>query len=157
MRNWNHMIGHRPVARLAGRLLTIGVVSGMLVFSALPHIANPYAFLSTVYSYQIVGKTLGVVVAITLPYIELVLGIALMFEAKLRRLAFLVCIPLFALFLGAQISAVARGLNIACGCFGSSTSTVGKSTLAVAMIGLMTCVLGAFLYRPGATDANSRP
>jgi hypothetical protein len=153
-----------PSVRQIGRLLwarglgsAVAVpVAGMLIFAGVTHIGNPYAFLSTVYSYDLVGGWLGVAVAMTFPFIEASLGMILLFVPSLRRAAFVACLPLFLIYMLAQASALVRGLEITCGCFGLSTRTIGYRTLAVTILGVLLSLFGivALRSRPAAAELN---
>lgn len=96
---------------------------------SLPKMRQPYDFLSTVYEYELVGPELGMLVAMILPWFELFLGACLLGGVFLGG-AFLSTIMLMALFTFAQASAVIGGLDIACGCFAtSSKDVVGFATI----------------------------
>ncbi|MFH1616423.1 MAG: MauE/DoxX family redox-associated membrane protein [Planctomycetota bacterium] len=49
----------------------------MFIYSSLPKIRQPYDFLASVYSYELVGPKVGMFVAMTLPFLELIVGICL--------------------------------------------------------------------------------
>jgi hypothetical protein len=124
------------------------VVGLLLAASAYRHLDNPYFFLATIYSYQIVGERTGHYLASILPVVQLVITIALVFDNRARSTAFLLAMILFATFLGAQISALVRDLKISCGCFGSADDTpIGAKSLAVAVMGLVFSGLGMALNR----------
>lgn len=92
----------------------------ILLYSSSIHLANPYAFLSSIYSYDIVSERIGFIAAILLPSLQLTIGIALLFFTGLRKIAFFVAMILMLGFTVLQYQAWLRGLNIACGCFSSS-------------------------------------
>ncbi len=149
--------------RLAERAvaLALGLV---LLRSAAAHAGNGHHFLSTVYSYQIAGAEAGRLAAASLPAVQMALAVCLVFGWFLRG-AYLAAAVLFAGFAAAQSSALGRGLDISCGCFGAGDSLpVGPATLAVAGGCLLASLAGLFLTRNpaqpnpgvqscGATDA----
>lgn len=98
------------------RLVGLGI-GGVLVASGAVHLANPYHFLSAVYSYDLVGPTIGVIVAAVIPWAEFGLG-TLLVSGRCYRAAAACGAMLTALFFAVQVSAVVRGLPISCGCFG---------------------------------------
>ena len=51
------------------------LLGGLFLCSALPKIRQPYDFLSSVYGYELVGPKLGLLVAVALPWMELLVGI----------------------------------------------------------------------------------
>jgi putative oxidoreductase len=117
----------------------------LLARSALSHISNPYYFLSSVHAYQLLNKTLGEWFAMTLPFLQLVLSLALAIRwAPLA--SWLVCSLLFLLFLFAQYSVIWRGMEISCGCFGVADGVhVGWGTLSIAGSGLVVSFAGVLI------------
>jgi putative oxidoreductase len=118
--------------------IMIGIVARglgiVLVRSALYHIENNYAFLSSVYSFKIVTAGVGLAVAAFLPYLQLTLGVALVVAPRLWRSALWMTAVLFSVYATMQIVTLARGLNISCGCFGpSSDNPIGVMSLALAV------------------------
>ena len=109
--------------------LTVGFI---LVYSALPKMFRPYEFLASTYAYGLVGPELGVIVAAVLPYVELLVGVALL-TGMLADGALWLSTILGAIFVIVQSSALIRGLVITCGCSGR-TKFVGPATLAIAAL-----------------------
>lgn len=89
----------------------------VLVFSAVPHIHNPYFFLASVYSYDLASVAVGQLVAMTLPFLQIILAICLV-TRLFHTAAHVTTFGMFVGFAGVQISAKLRGLDISCGCFG---------------------------------------
>lgn len=101
----------------------------LFLYSSLPKIRQPYDFLSSVYNYELVGPKLGVLVAMVLPWLELLVGICLVGGIFVGG-ALLVSIAMAAMFTFAIASALYRGLNISCGCFSAARAEqVGYTTL----------------------------
>jgi len=117
-------------------------VAVMLLFSSYAHVDNGFHFLSTVYSYKLVGPWTGVVIAATVPALQLTLGMAMLFVPTLRRTAFGGSVMLFAGFVGAQAVTLTRGLDISCGCFGSSSGPIGPVSIGIAATGLILSLVG---------------
>ena len=117
---------HRIVPAVT--VVTRLVLGGMFLWSSLPKIRQPYDFLSAVYSYELVGPKLGMLVAMTLPWMELLVGICLVGGIFVSG-ALLAGAALGALFTFVLASALYRGLEISCGCFSSSgTGQIGYLT-----------------------------
>ena len=109
-------------------VLRIGI-GCMFIWGSLPKIRQPYDFLSSVYSYELVSPRLGMFVAMTLPWLELLVGICLVGGVFIAG-ALLVSAAMAAMFTFVIASALYQGLEITCGCFGSSaTEIIGVSTL----------------------------
>lgn len=128
------------------RYLVLGIrflLGGIFVWSGLAKIRQPYDFLSNVYDYELVGAKLGLLVAVVLPWLEVLVGAALLiglFAGGGMLGAFFLC----ALFVGVQSSALARGLTIACGCF-SATSAGLISYTTLIRTSLLLLASGAIL------------
>ncbi|MBN2455248.1 MAG: hypothetical protein JXB29_01720 [Sedimentisphaerales bacterium] len=89
----------------------------LFLWSSLPKIRQPYDFLSSVYNYELVGPKLGMLIAMTLPWLELLVGICLVGGIFVTG-ALLASIGMAAMFAFILASALYRGLEISCGCFG---------------------------------------
>jgi putative oxidoreductase len=108
----------------------------LFLYSALPKIRQPYDFLHDVYNYEIVGPKLGLLVAMTLPWMELLVGICLLGGIFVSG-AFLVCMGMAAMFTFVITWALYQGLDISCGCFGSGTAKITYLTLIRALLILL--------------------
>lgn len=121
----------------------LAVICGLiLVRSAKFHLGNPFGFLATVYSYEILPQWGGVAVAAILPAVQLVLGLLLVLFPQPRKFCLKVAGTLFLGLAAVQIITLYRGLNISCGCFGPS---VEENPIGAASIGLaIACCASAF-------------
>lgn len=98
------------------------VLFGLLFLAAsLDKIYNQQAFAQIVANYQLLPPELVGVVAAILPWLEAVVGIALVTGAFRRGAALLAeCMMLG--FMGALAYNLNRGLDVACGCFTTDVS-----------------------------------
>lgn len=103
------------VALILARL----VMAGIFIYASIDKIAHPAAFAKDVYNYQILPDALIYLTALVLPWLELLLGLCLLAGIWLPG-AVLTVNGLLILFLIAFIFNLARGLDVNCGCFGSS-------------------------------------
>lgn len=141
-------LGRRSVDKALALLL-----GGVLLYASLDKIAHPADFARIVYHYQLIGPSQRIgplvpnLLAVTLPWIEVVLGLALI-SGVWRREAALLTGGLVAVFIVAVGAALARGIDIEnCGCF--SVSGVGRRAgfgLIAADLGLLLAAL--WLARP---------
>ncbi len=106
--------GWRYIFRLA-----LGLV---FVWASLAKIGDVPGFAGEMHNYRILPIGLENVFAMTLPWIELLAGVALVVNIAPRS-ATIILGALLAVFLLAILSAVIRNLDIACGCFGTSDAT----------------------------------
>ena len=100
-------------------------VGGLFVAASIHKIVDPEAFARSIYNYQLVPGDFINAMAIVLPWLELVCGMALIAAPPLRRGAALWILLLLIVFTAGIASAMARGIDIACGCF-SSTPVEGE-------------------------------
>jgi len=89
-------------------VLAIRLVLGIVfIYAAIDKIANPAAFAQSIYNYRMLPHTFINFMALTLPWLEIIWGSAL-----------LIGFMLF-IFIIAISFALVRGLDISCGCFSS--------------------------------------
>ncbi|MHB8077944.1 MAG: MauE/DoxX family redox-associated membrane protein [Candidatus Krumholzibacteriia bacterium] len=86
------------------------------LYASLDKIADPAGFARAVFHYRLLPLALLHPFALLLPWLEAVIGVALL-AGLLRRGAALLAAGLTVVFLGAIAAALARGLDISCGCF----------------------------------------
>ena len=101
-----------PSLHLALRL----VLGGFFLYAGLPKIADPPAFARIVYQWQITPPVPSNLVAVTLPWVEVIAGALLIAGAWKREAAAVIAI-LLVVFLAAAGSVIARGIDVEnCGC-----------------------------------------
>jgi uncharacterized membrane protein YphA (DoxX/SURF4 family) len=111
------LLSSRPLV-LAARIGT-GLV---LAWAGLAKIGDPQAFAEQVHNFRILPVALENLAAMTLPWVEVVASLALLLGVRSRAAAVLAT-ALLAVFTVAVLAAIYRGLDIECGCFGTSDST----------------------------------
>ena len=104
---------------LLGRL-ALGFI---FIFASIDKILNPAAFSEVIFNYQLLPDQAINVMAIVLPWLEIILGALLVAGLWLPGAVALATLLLVVFFLALLIS-LARGLDIQCGCF--STGAEGK-------------------------------
>ncbi|MDW7679382.1 MAG: MauE/DoxX family redox-associated membrane protein [bacterium] len=92
------------------------IVAVIFIYAGLVKIMNPAAFAEQVDNYRFLPYFLVTLVAAILPWLELGCGLLLIFGRWLPGAA-LVLVGLNLVFLIATITALAKGLDISCGCF----------------------------------------
>jgi putative oxidoreductase len=93
-------------------------LGGLFVAAGFLKIVDPGKFAISVANYRLLPHELINLVAIMLPWIELVAGLFLVFGVWTRASAVLIS-GMTAAFMVAIVTALARGLDIECGCFGT--------------------------------------
>jgi uncharacterized membrane protein YphA (DoxX/SURF4 family) len=111
------LLSSRPLV-LAARIGT-GLV---LAWAGLAKIGDPQAFAEQVHNFRILPVALENLAAMTLPWVEVVASLALLLGVGARPAAGRAT-ALLAVFTAAVLAAIYRGLDIECGCFGTSDST----------------------------------
>ena len=126
-------------AVIAARLL----LGGLLVYTGYIKLLDLPKFAEDVSNFKMMPLPLNRVTAIVLPWNELVVG-CLLILGIWSRAAALASLFFFTVFAIAVTSAIARNLNIECGCLGhADASKVGLATLAKDAVGL---ALAGFVY-----------
>jgi putative oxidoreductase len=114
----------RRVAQIAAGLIFLA--------AALPKIADLSAFAGSVHNFHleaVVPMAATNLLAMTIPWVELVAGLALVSGVRPRAGA-IVYTALLAVFTLGVAQAMARGLSFDCGCFGKSgAATIGAKKL----------------------------
>ncbi|MBC7077844.1 MAG: hypothetical protein H5T92_06015 [Synergistales bacterium] len=142
---------------LAIHLRSVSAIVVGLVFLArsVPYLKNPYLFLGSVYAYGLVGPRFGEVVAIILPYLQLVTAICLLGRILFGGALLTSCL-LLSTFFAVQLSAFVRGLKISCGCFGPVHSyQVGASSLFWLTILLIVSIAGFASHLAAGSGSKS--
>jgi len=102
----------------------------LFIYAALPKIRHPAEFAQAIKYYKILPLWAVNAVAIILPWCELLSGVALFFR-RLRCGGAWIVGGMGLVFGAAVVSAMARGFDISCGCFGERSSVAGMKTLAL--------------------------
>ncbi len=119
-----------PLARHTRLALVLRVLVGaFFIYASLDKIWNPAAFAKIVYQWQVVGPVPANLVAVTLPWVELLAG-ALLLAGAWRRESALVVALMLVVFLVAAASVMARGIDVEnCGCVSIATAEATSSWL----------------------------
>jgi putative oxidoreductase len=112
------LFGHgHAIFALAARLY----LAAIFLFACWHKILEPAAFALDIATYQILPLYLVNLLAIVLPWIELAAGLMLLLGFRTRAAALLVA-GMMVMFTVAISIAVAKGLDMSCGCFASQGS-----------------------------------
>ena len=93
--------------------ITLGTV---FIAASYDKIVDPTAFAASIINYRIVAPIPALYIATFLPWMELLCGVGLLLGVFVRGSSLLVVVMLVLFTLGVA-SAMARGLDISCGCF----------------------------------------
>jgi uncharacterized membrane protein YphA (DoxX/SURF4 family) len=140
------------------------VIGCVLITAALSKIGAAKEFALQIENYDTLPIGWENLFAITLPWLELVAGLSVLFGVWARSGAWL-AVLLMVVFTAAVVQALARGLNIECGCFGTADGTrIGLGKLAENLV-LLTMALVAsarmaaepLMSEPGKVVSPSAP
>jgi len=121
------------------RRALVAIVAFVLLSSGLIHIAQPYFFIFSVASYQVIPDGLLGIWVINIPYLQVVLALCL-FLGVAERVSAVLAGALFFIFSVAQAIVLLRGESLNCGCFGYSSSQVGAFSLAIPILCTIICI-----------------
>lgn len=102
-------------------LFSRSVFAFVFIFAGIEKIINPADFSISIQNYRLLPLYTVNFIAITLPWLELVSGILLLFGNYNKENTAILC-SLLVIFTFLIIISMIRGLNIDCGCFGSTMS-----------------------------------
>lgn len=134
---------NNPILVLAVRL----VLGGIFIFAALDKIAEPDAFAKSISNYHLIPTAMLNIMALTMPWIELLAGIFLIIGVRLKAASAIIS-GMLIVFLVAIISAIIRGYNIDCGCFAQTSQGAAAKASKVGWLKVMedTAMLIGGLY-----------
>lgn len=134
------------------RRLPVWLAAAVLTRSAVYHLENPFAFLRAVDTYRLTSPAVSVLLSATLPFLMLSGAIAMCFVTTLRKQALIIGMAIAVVFTIAQATTWFRGIEIDCGCFGNSKSSlIGFRTISVPVLVGICCAAGLI-----SLPANSR-
>lgn len=115
------------------------VAGAVFVYAGGIKLLDPLRFASDITNFQILPWVIAVRLAFYLPWLEVLCGLALIFHRLFDGAVFLTA-GLMIVFIGATVSAKARGIDVDCGCFGRATSNLSFGwhlLLDLALLGIL--------------------
>jgi uncharacterized membrane protein YphA (DoxX/SURF4 family) len=132
----------KPSILLASRI----ILGGLFIYASHDKIIHPLAFAQVIHYYRLTPPELINVLAVIFPWMEFLAGLFLIIGFRVRSSSLLINILLVFFAIVLAITAT-RGINVACGCF--TTSTAVKSNLLLRIIediGMLLLGLHIFLF-----------
>lgn len=102
--------------RIIGLVLSI-VIGAVFIWSGGVKAWDPAGFAGDILEYRLVGQGMAGAMALYLPWLEVIGGVALV-AGRTREAAAVMLMGMLAGFSVAMVSVIVRGLEIGCGCFG---------------------------------------
>ncbi len=115
----------------------------IFIYAAIEKIADPAGFGDSIANYKLVPRFAIHFFAIAVPWVELIVGILLIFNFYVKENA-VIFSTLIAAFTIMIFISVLRGLDIDCGCFGTSDGQVVGVIKIIENIGLL--LLGIYVF-----------
>ena len=97
-----------------------GTLAAVFLYAAVPKIWDPAGFAHSINNYQLLPDAMINPLAIYLPWLELLTAVAVLAIPACRRGAWILFGLMLAVFIAAISAAMARGINIDCGCFSTT-------------------------------------
>lgn len=104
------------------------ILGALFLWASVTKVPDMAAFAESVANYRIVPPALVPVVAAAVVGVEILAGVALMLNVWARPAALLLA-GLLAVFTVGLASALARGIDLACGCFGGTDAATWWTVL----------------------------
>jgi uncharacterized membrane protein YphA (DoxX/SURF4 family) len=100
------------------------VLGGLFVYAGVVKVLDPLDFAQNIRNYRLVGQSLSFLVAVVLPWLEILAGVALA-AGIWKRASALIISGLLVFFILLTLVTMARGLDVDCGCFGALSRRSG--------------------------------
>lgn len=121
------------LATPAGRFAIVAarlVVAGVFLWAGVPKLLDPAGFAQDISNYNLLPDAVVGYVAAIVPVVEIVVALALVAGVEAKGAA-VVAGAMLAVFAAAMGQAMARGIDLSCGCFGNAAeATVGWGSIA---------------------------
>ncbi len=132
-------------------------LAGVFIYAGIGKIADPAGFADEIDNYRMLPYILVTLMAAILPWVEVFCGVLLLFGTWVRGTSLLL-ILMNVVFIIAIGSAMARGLDIECGCFKvGGESKVGFVRLVEDFVFLAAAAVLYYFYTVGEGKGLERP
>jgi len=140
-----------PSLRRGLLILLALVLAGVFLISGYNKIKDPILFLSQIRGYRLLADPYAALLSMWLPGLEVLCAVGLLIPIWRKAATFLV-LSMLGVFVTALLSALFRGLDISCGCFGEGSGSI-VSALVVDTILIIAALL---LWRLQGVDELSK-
>ncbi len=122
------------------------VVGGLFIWAGVLKIIDPLEFAQSIKNYRLFPRELAFIIAIILPWVEVVSGAFLIIGVFRRSSALLISLLLIG-FIGLVAIALLRGIDTTCGCFGSLSRNADLKLILMDAV-MLFLTLNVFFARP---------
>jgi putative oxidoreductase len=130
-------------------LLSRVLIGGMYIVASFYKIIEPVSFAKSIWQYHMVPGSLINLMALILPWLEVLIGLAIIFGLAYRGAIWWANLLLM-VFIVALTATIVRGIDIDCGCFKAGKSATGPAWKALVFD------LGAMLFAAQLWLSRSR-
>ena len=127
-------------------------LAALFLYAGVAKLADVQAFAADIANYRLVPAALIGVLAAALPGVEIACALALLVPRTARAGALLAA-GLLVVFTVGAIQALARDINLDCGCFGSVRAPVTMRTI-VRDVAFLASAVAVIVLVPGSTNEN---
>ncbi len=120
-------------------------LAGVFAYAGTSKMAAPWSFADSIADYHVFPERCINLIALSLPPLELLCGLALLWP-PLRREAAAVILGLCGIFLMLLGQAWVRGISVDCGCFGEGDARVGAALWVPLARDVAIAAVAAWLY-----------
>ncbi len=141
------------------------IVGGVFIWAGSLKIADPLGFAQSIQNYQAFPRPLVFLIAVVLPWVEVLAGAFLILGLWRRSSALLLSLLLFG-FIALVAFALLRGIDTSCGCFGSLSRRADLGLILTDLVLLFFALsvfladrrarISSFLENSSKTPASSR-
>lgn len=131
-------------------------MGGIFLLAGVPKMLNPHGFSEMVYNYLILPDPLVNIVALGLPALEVVCGVALVLGVFTRGASLIVAVLMVSFMVAIAYTRII-GLDIACGCFSVSPEDAAAGGSAWTLVRDATILLLSFVVLVGAFSKGQDP
>lgn len=141
---------HEHVPQRSWIWMAVSIAVGLLfIYAGILKTLDPIHFASDIQNYKILSYPLAVRLALYLPWLEVLCGVA-MIAGWLRSGALAILTGLMLLFIVVTLAAKARGINLDCGCFGVASKGWSFSAHLLTDFAIL-AALALLWFRPSRT------
>ncbi len=123
---------------------TMIILGCIFIGASIPKILNPEKFAEIVFNYHILSGIWINILAVVLPWLELITGVCLVFD-WLSSGAVIIVNLLLMTFVCVMIYDLARGIDVSCGCFSTDIDADPANFLYI-FRDLVFWIIGIFLF-----------
>lgn len=135
--------------------LCLVAVAGVFIYAAQSKIIEPRQFVVAIKNYRMLPEEFLNLMAMFLPWLELVAAVALLVP-RTRRAGGVLIIGMLCMFIVAvSYAALYKGYNISCGCFGKGSAGAGIKTIALDTGLIVATIIGLLPRRKVAASEAS--